>query len=212
MNLSREAIMTALVDHLTAALIVPFTADTTAGSNVITNLSTVVGLAVGLPTFAPGVPFGTVIAEIDEGAGEATLSLPIEADGIGVAFKTGFLTVGRRLLMWDRVTSQPALFVRNIGDLYQYPNTVLPCVTMRAEAWIYSKAGSSPSAVPGIALNYLVDAIDRAISPVDTDPTTFRQTLGGRVSNCWIEGESMLDAGDQDGQAKAVIPIHILVP
>jgi hypothetical protein len=38
------------------------------------------------------------------------------------------------------------------------------------------------------------------------------QTLGGLVSHCWIEGRIEMDSGDNDGQAKAIIPIRILVP
>jgi hypothetical protein len=39
---------------------------------------------------------------------------------------------------------------------------------------------------------------------------TGRQTLGGLVSHCWIDGKIMKDSGDIDGDGIAVIPVKIL--
>jgi hypothetical protein len=121
-----------------------------------------------------------------------------------------FKTTGRRVLLWSKVAEQPACFVRNTGDLYDYAGIQNAKRIMEVEVWLYSKAGQNPDAVPGIALNNMADALDVALAP--SDMITGRQTLGGLVQHCWIEGHSEFDPGDLDGQAKAVIPIRILVP
>lgn len=124
-----------------------------------------------------------------------------------VAASAGFQTSGRRLVLWNKCPSQPAIFLRNVGDEYpQRPARGLPAkVTIKAEIWIYTKVG--PDDVPGSSINGLVDAVEAALQPATGAET---QTLGGLVSHCWIEGEIMMDPGDIDGQAKAIIPIKIL--
>jgi hypothetical protein len=42
--------------------------------------------------------------------------------------------------------------------------------------------------------------------------TLGRQTPGGLVSNCYIDGKIMKDPGDLDGDGIAVIPVKILAP
>lgn len=123
----------------------------------------------------------------------------------------GFMTTGRRLLLWTEVPEQPALFVRHIGDEIapRAARGLPPKTTMRAEVWIYAQMGTDPESVPGAALDSLVDAVSAAMAP---SAFTGVQTLGGLVSHCWIEGSLHLDPGDIDGQAKAIIPVHILVP
>lgn len=39
---------------------------------------------------------------------------------------------------------------------------------------------------------------------------TRKQTLGGLVPHCWIDGKVMKDPGDLDGDGIAVIPLKIL--
>ncbi|MDB5405681.1 MAG: hypothetical protein JWL84_593 [Rhodospirillales bacterium] len=120
-----------------------------------------------------------------------------------------FKTTGRRLALWNKTPNQPACFVRNSpGDLYEMSGTQNVARVIEAEIWIYAKVG--PDDVPGTALNNLVDAIEVALAPSFATPG--RQTLGGLVQHCWLEGKSALDPGDIDGQAKAVLPVRILVP
>lgn len=124
-------------------------------------------------------------------------------------FKTGPL---RRLQLWSQVANQPAIFVRNAGDDYPArPINGLPAkTTMHVEIWIYAKVGIDPSGVPGVVINGLVDAVEAVLQP--TAATAGRQTLGGLVSHCWIEGRIEMDPGDLDGQAKVIIPLRILGP
>lgn len=123
--------------------------------------------------------------------------------------KTGPL---RRLQLWSQVPNQPAMFLRNAGDDYpaRAANGLPAKTTMHVEVWLYAKVGTDPSAVPGVVLNGLVDAVEAALQP--TPATANRQTLGGLVSHCWIEGRIEMDPGDLDGQAKAIIPLRILGP
>lgn len=122
----------------------------------------------------------------------------------------GFKTTGRRVVSWTQVTDQPALFVRKLGETSSRNGDAPGRVTLHLELWIYSKAGEDPSVVPDAALNDLLDAIDTALKPDNV--LTNRLTLGGLVHHCWIEGETLLDPGDMDQQAKAIVPVFITVP
>ena len=119
------------------------------------------------------------------------------------------LTVGRRVLMWSKVTAQPACFIRNIGDIYGDAGQIMVPVTMHCEVWIYARA-DGPDVAAGPILNGLVDTLEAAFASYD--PASNRLTLGGLVQDCRLEGDSVFDPGDLDGQAKAVIPVKIDVP
>lgn len=124
-------------------------------------------------------------------------------------FRTG---PKRRLKLWKDVADQPAIFVRNGGDDYpaRAVNGLPAKTTMHVEIWIYAKAGPDPAVIPGVLINNLIDAVEAVIQP--TAATQGRQTLGGLVSHCWIEGRIEMDPGDIDGQAKAILPLKILGP
>ena len=122
-----------------------------------------------------------------------------------------FNTSGRRLQLWSKVASFPALFVQSTGTHYP-PRDVRglpPKRTISAELWVYTDVGKDPNANPEAALNDIVDAIEMALAP---NVLTGVQTLGGLVSHCWIEGEVEQFPGVLDGIAKAIIPVKILVP
>ena len=122
-----------------------------------------------------------------------------------------FNTSGRRLQLWSKVSSFPALFVQSTGTHYP-PRDVRglpPKRTISAELWVYTDVGKDPNANPEAALNDIVDAIEVALAP---NVLTGVQTLGGLVSHCWIEGEVEQFPGMLDGIAKAIIPVKVLVP
>jgi hypothetical protein len=122
-----------------------------------------------------------------------------------------FNTNGRRLQLWSKVASFPALFVQSTGTHYP-PRDVRglpPKCTILAEIWVYTNVGQDPNANPEAALNDIIDAIEAALAP---PPAGGVQTLGGLVSHCWIEGEIEQFPGVLDGIAKAIIPVKILVP
>ena len=122
-----------------------------------------------------------------------------------------FNTSGRRLQLWSKVASFPALFVQSTGTHYP-PREVRglpPRRTILAELWVYTDVGKDPNADPEQALNDIVDAIEAALAPGVVSGV---QTLGGLVSHAWIEGEIEMFPGVLDGVAKAIIPVKILVP
>ena len=119
-----------------------------------------------------------------------------------------FLTSGRRVLPWNKVASQPALFLRHVGEqVSDRPTGMPPRTILECEAWIYNKVGGDE--VPDTALNALLDAVETLLLPNLADDA---QTLGGVVQHCWIEGKTEIYPGDLDNQAIAVVPIRVLVP
>ncbi len=122
-----------------------------------------------------------------------------------------FNTSGRRLLLWSKVSSFPALFVQSTGTHYppREPRGIPPKRTITAELWVYTDVGKDPNANPEQGLNDIIDAIETALAP---NIVSNVQTLGGLVSHAWIEGEIEQFPGVLDGIAKAIIPVKILVP
>jgi hypothetical protein len=203
---SRETVMTALFNTLIASVQTNFTANTNLNSVTLGNPSITAGLFAGLPVFGPGIPRGAVIQTL----APLTISLPATAAAGPVPLTTGFLTFSRRFQFWTQVSAQPALFLRDGDEDQQYSEIILPRQTLRAEVWIYSKAGENPDIVPVTALNNLLDAVDAAFAP--DDPQTGRFTLGGLVEWCRREGKIIKDPGDAGGQAIAVADVEITVP
>jgi hypothetical protein len=124
---------------------------------------------------------------------------------------TTFNTNGRRLLLWSKVASFPALFVQSTGTHYppREARGLPPKRTIMAELWVYTDVGKDPNANPEQALNDIIDAIEVALAP---NVVSNVQTLGGIVSHAWIEGDIEQFPGVLDGIAKAIIPVKILVP
>jgi hypothetical protein len=124
---------------------------------------------------------------------------------------TTFNTSNRRLQLWSKVASFPALFIQSTGTHYPPRDArgLPPKRTITAELWVYTDVGKDPNANPEQALNEIIDAIESALSPQIVGGV---QTLGGLVSHAWIEGEIEQFPGVLDGIAKAIIPVKILVP
>jgi hypothetical protein len=203
---SREAVMTALFNVLAGALKTTFTADLQVNSVTLSNPSGVAALFVGLPVFGTGIPRGAIIQTLSP----LTLSLPATVNSRAVTLTTGFLTTGRRLKFAKDVTAQPALFLRGADEEIEYPSSVLQVQTIKAEVWIYSKAGEDPDVAPETGLNNLLDAVQAAFAP--DDPMQQRFTLGGLVHWVRIVGRIEKSNGDLDGQAVAIADVEITVP
>jgi hypothetical protein len=203
---SRETILTALFNKLVASVATNFAADTQANSVALVNPSTTACLFVGLPVFGAGVPRGAVITNLSP----LTISQAATANALQVPMTTGFLTFSRRFKHWSDVTEQPALFLRDTDEQIEYINTVMQRQIIKAEIWIYSNAGQDPDAVPGTALNNLLDAVQCAFAP--DQPGTGMFTLGGLVNWCRLAGKIEKEPGDIGGQAIAVADVEIIVP
>jgi hypothetical protein len=129
-----------------------------------------------------------------------------------VSASASFKTSSRRLKLWSDVNAadKPAVFVAQRGEKYVQGSDATPQkVTLKADIFIYTNAGKDPNVIPATILNNLVDAVNAAIAE---SPVTGRQTLGGLVSHCWIEGDAMIDPGDIDGDGVAILPVRILIP
>src|SRR5579862_8742709 len=123
-----------------------------------------------------------------------------------VSGSASFNLASRRLKLWNEVaaTDKPAIFMYERDDEYKGAERyVPPTVTMNVDLFIYIEAGKDQSVAPITVLNPLIDAVDAALAP---SRTTGRQTLGGLVSHCYIDGKIMKDPGDLDGDGIAVIP------
>ena len=121
-----------------------------------------------------------------------------------------FVTASRRLKLWTDVPpgERPAIFQYERDDVYANGKNYLPIVEMNVDLYIYTAPGMDSGVTPISILNPLLDAVDAALKPSPSTPG--KQTLGGLVSNCYIDGKVMKDPGDIDGDGIAVIPVKIL--
>lgn len=120
--------------------------------------------------------------------------------------------LSRRMKLWSDVPAvdQPALFVAEHGETVAYGGENLPSKTiLNVDLFIYSAAGRDPDSVPARDLNIALDALSAALAP---EPVSGRQTLGGLVHHCRIEGRIVKDPGDLDGQGLALVPVRIMAP
>jgi hypothetical protein len=130
-----------------------------------------------------------------------------------VSGSASFVTTGRRVKLWSDMNPSdfPALFVNQRDNGYSRGGEHVPAkVTLEADIIIYTSTGLDPNVVPATELNNLLDAIDTALAPSPVPNS--RQTLGGLVEHCWIEGQIIVVPGDSDGIGLAMIPVKILVP
>lgn len=121
---------------------------------------------------------------------------------------------GRRLKIWSDVSlsARPACYVFEGGeDIYTWSESARPRRTIAVRLFIYLNAKES-SVVGSVLVNEVLDALDAALLPKGADEVRGRNTLGGLVYYCRIEGKVLKDPGDLDGDALLVVPIKILLP
>jgi hypothetical protein len=96
-----------------------------------------------------------------------TLSEPVASGGASLDFSTGFLSADTRVLHWQQVDAQPALFLRRTGVLDQVDaENFFSITTLECEAWIYCNAGQNPDAKPDDTLTALENWCERASPPM----------------------------------------------
>lgn len=121
-----------------------------------------------------------------------------------------FAIASRRLQAWADVSpaDQPALFLilRKEMVTTQPPGTD-PVSLLYCDVYLYANTGGDKTIAPSTILNPLVDAIAAALVPDNV--MTNKQTLGGLVQHCWIEGEIATDEGVLGDQGVVIIPIVI---
>lgn len=127
----------------------------------------------------------------------------------------GIVWSKRQMLTWEQVPQKPALCIGDYDeDVVQKGYDSPPKQTLEMRIAIYTESpGLNPldqtGIVPATQMNNLLDALNVSLNP---DIMTGKQTLGGLVAHCWIEGKIFKDPGDLDGQGLAIVPVKILVP
>ena len=122
-----------------------------------------------------------------------------------------YATASRRLRHWNDVTppEQPALFMsEKHGNARSGGFGLTQEYHLEADFYIYCHE-IDPYIAPGIQLNHLIDALDRALAP---DQVSGINNLGldGMVIHTRIEGRIETDEGLLGGQAIAVVPVVVL--
>ncbi len=64
---------------------------------------------------------------------------------------------------------------------------------------------------PNTRLNTLIAAVRTALLPTGSDVVINAQTLSGLVSNVFIDGKIVKDAGIIDNQGSVLIPVTVLI-
>ena len=123
----------------------------------------------------------------------------------------GFAIAARRLRHWSEVSpaEQPALFMRQKGEIAAVPTLGAPTVwKLGVDFYLYAHS-SDPYTAPAIILNPLLDAVEAALAPL---AATGVQDLGlpAMVQHAYIAGKIVTDEGILRDQAVAILPIEIL--
>lgn len=119
-------------------------------------------------------------------------------------------TFDRVLAHWDDVSPnmQPALFMAQGSQTAQQATGLPTKYVLNAKLWLYTHRDTS-NEIPSAAINNILDELDAALAP-PAGPS-FKQTLGGLVEHCWINGDIETDEGTLGVQSVAIVPISMLV-
>jgi hypothetical protein len=121
---------------------------------------------------------------------------------------TTWTTTSRRLKLWADVpkTSRPYMCMTEHHESQVFRKENTPgYITMLVDVFVYINS-EDMNTVPSIILNTILDALDASIAP---GPGEQRQTLGGLVSHCRVDGPVLKDPGDIDGDGLLIYPIKI---
>ena len=115
-----------------------------------------------------------------------------------------FATASRRLVHWADVSpaDMPALFMSQKSERVDTVPAQPSVWTLSVLVYIYVHVSNSDAA-PGQLLNPLLDSVVASIAP----DYSGKQTLGGLVQHCWVEGEIRTDEGTLGDLAVAVVPV-----
>jgi hypothetical protein len=119
------------------------------------------------------------------------------------------VTLSRTLKAWTDVApaDQPALFQSEGRQTAVTGNGLLTKWAFHAELAVYVHASTAGTLDVVERLNGVVDAV---LAAIDREPGTGRQTLGGLVHDCRVQGDVETDEGRLGQQAVALIPIEII--
>jgi len=120
----------------------------------------------------------------------------------------------RRLKLWSDVSAanRPACFLfEGSQETYSWSESALPKRIIEVRLFVYLNA-KDPSVVGATLVNNVMDAFDNAFVISGGDVILGRNTLGGTVYNCRIDGKILKDPGDLDGDAILIVPVKLVLP
>ncbi len=120
----------------------------------------------------------------------------------------------RRLKLWSDVPpmNRPACFLFEGGqETYSWSEGAAPKRAIEVRLFVYLNA-KDPAVLGAALVNDVMDALDRAFAPSGADLAQGRNTLGGAVHHCRIDGKTLKDPGDLDGDALLIVPVKLILP
>ena len=130
----------------------------------------------------------------------ANISLP------SAKFPAGSIT--RKGAIWSKTppANQPALFQIQTGESASQVGEIgLTRWILDFTLEVYAIADAASATVPDSLINGILDGIDKTLQP---KPPYERQTLGGIVTNCWIDGDIIIGTGQIDTQLMMLVPVR----
>jgi len=127
------------------------------------------------------------------------------------ALGSRFATISRRWPPGDRVApeSRPALFQVQTGERAKTNANGEPVVwTVGVDLVIYTQGSGDEQTIPSQELNDLLDAVEAALAPPAASDG--KQTLGGKVSHCRLQGNVRIIENVNGTAALAVLAVEIL--
>lgn len=125
-------------------------------------------------------------------------------------------TPSRRLRLWTDVPPEqrPALFqFEGEPEDHAWTNERHKKRVINVKLFAYTYLDvNDPAAVGTTQINEILAAIETALAPAGADIMRGRQTLGGLVDHCRIEGSVFKDPGDLDGDGLLIVPVKIMLP
>ncbi|HEU5233561.1 MAG TPA: hypothetical protein VFU50_11915 [Terriglobales bacterium] len=122
-----------------------------------------------------------------------------------------FATISRRWRMPEQVSpeSRPALFQVQTGERAKTNANGEPIIWIATvDLVIYTQGSGDEQTVPSQELNDLLDAVEAALAPPPNSDG--KQTLGGKVSHCRLQGSARIVENVNGAAAMAVVPVEIL--
>lgn len=117
----------------------------------------------------------------------------------------------RRLKLWADVppAERPCCFLFEGGkESYAWANSAAPKRTLEVRLFIYVDA-KDPASIGASQLNEIMDALDAALAPSGAEAPLGRNTLGGAVYQCRLDGAPFKDPGDLDGDGLLIAPVKL---
>ena len=125
-----------------------------------------------------------------------------------------FNTASRRFQTFDEIATvdKPALYLVCHKETHVKGKNMTPAVrTLEYDVYIFIDKGLDPNVLPDTTLGNLIDAIDPETGGVlAPGGGSLQQTLGGLVTNVYVDGEVIRVPGDIDGQGVAIIPLKVV--